>query len=1191
MRKFSLVLSLAAITAITMISRAESDEMIEKLLKDQQMADFKAENIYENEMGLAMGARFRHVPSGFVLDVLRIQSVPQAFMWVNSPPPSDQGEPHTCEHLLLGKGTKGRYVASLEDMSLGSSSAFTMQLKTCYHFHTAAGTDVFYDLLEAKLDAFINPNFSDEEIRREVANMGYSIDPVDSTLRLEEKGTVYAEMVRSYENPWSNLAREMGFLLFGQGHPVSYSSGGYPEAIRTMTPDDMWRFIGNTYHLNNMGMIVAIPDEIPLDGFLEKTSMILKRVEPDAGIAEDPAKAEDRLPPPRTASSGIIRQTYFPAENEDEPGLLVYSWPPERRLDVENELLLELFLANLAGGETSNLYRKFIDSEKRIMDIGANSVFGWLDSDPGRPVYVGFSNVKREATDETMIDSIRTIILAEIESILAYENGSPELSAFNERAKNRVTEWRRDQRKFLNTPPRFGFRGTGSRWMEHLKQLQKVEGFRKKLILEDAFRFAERLLDSGENFWPQYLRDWHLSDIEPFGVAARAKPELLKASEDARRQRIEAFVDNLKSRYVIEDTDQAIREFKDEYDAKTAAIEEEARKIEMPEFVDNPPLTLDDQLRYNVLQLPGGGQLVFSTFESMTSATAGLAFDLYVVPESDLLYVSALPIMMTEVGVLDDGQVVGYDEMIERIRREILSLDAYFSVNNRTGRVELVVRGAGTSGDEALKAVEWMEKVLFNPDWRPENLPRIRDAIDLYLKGMRNTTKGAEESWVQDPANAYWKQTNPLLLSANSFLTRIHALHRLRWMLKEAGSEEVQNGFSEFMMSLADYGHSANRDHLKSILDLLQGDSESQVPEGSRDIASAFIQLPEVAQELVKEAANDLGIILTDIPDATLGDDWEYLCLEMTADLKTEPSDALSDLKRVMTLLLRSDNVRGFLVANTANSEVLIPRLNALVESFDDSPSERQIYSDDPVIINRLKGRTPGLEKPVFVGLLNPNTRSGVFINTSDCANYETSDSETLLKFLSARLYGGGGAHSMFMKTWGAGLAYSNGLRSNESTGRLIYYAERCPDLAQTMQFVVNELRNAAEDPSLAEYAVAQAFVGNRAGARYEQRGEAMAADLADGLTSNIIRKFRENILKIRQDKDLYSKLSSRMESTYGEVLPGYGPKSADVSGAIYFIIGPEAQFKLYEDYLHGVEGNVTLYRLYPRDFWLTLDI
>ena len=209
----------------------------------------------------------------------------------------------------------------------------------------------------------------------------------------------------------------------------------------------------------------------------------------------------DRLPPPRTAPHGDLKHSYFPNQNEDEPGLLVYAWPPERDLRPEDEFLLELFIGNLSSGETSNLYRKFIDSETRIMDIGANAVFGWLDTDPGQPVYVGFSNVNRDATEIAMMDSIRSVIITEIETISGYSDDSPELQAFNERAKNRVIETRRDLRKFLNTPPRFGYRGTGSRWLEHLRHLQKIDGYRKNLTLQIELEFAEKLLASGGNFW------------------------------------------------------------------------------------------------------------------------------------------------------------------------------------------------------------------------------------------------------------------------------------------------------------------------------------------------------------------------------------------------------------------------------------------------------------------------------------------------------------------------------------------------------------------------------------------------------------------------------------------------------------------------------------------------------------------
>ena len=319
----------------------------------------------------------------------------------------------------------------------------------------------------------------------------------------------------------------------------------------------------------------------------------------------------------------------------------------------------------------------------------------------------------------------------------------------------------------------------------------------------------------------------------------------------------------------------------------------------------------------------------------------------------------------------------------------------------------------------------------------------------------------------------------------------------------------------------------------------------------------------------------------------SLANDWRYLCARIEMDLRTPSDKVFSDLNEVMNLIRRQDNVRGFMVANSADQKVLTPMIDSIVNRLAEIPSTPQVYSDREIIQSRLKERFPAMERSLFVGLVNDNTRMGVFVNSAPCASFEDTDPEVLLRFLAARLYGGGGAHSMFMKTWSAGLAYSNGLRSNEFTGRIIYYAERCPDLSQTMQFVVNELKNAPYDSTLAEYAVAQAFAAYRSGSRYEARGEAIAADLADGLTPEKVAAFRTEILNLRKDPDLYAKLRERMENVYGQVLPGYGSTADKVKDPIYFIIGPESQFKTYEEYLHSVEGDFTQYRLYPRDYWI----
>src|SRR6188508_1007010 len=169
------------------------------LTEGQTIGGFRATAVYLNDSDLPMGARFIHQRSGFTLDVLDIQSVPQAFVWVTTFPSSDMGEPHTQEHLLLGKGNKGRAVANQESMSLSVSTAFTMQWRTCYSFYTSAGADVFHDEFRRRLDAMLHPDYTDEEIRREVRNFGVTESAGAAggppRLGLEEKGSVYNEMV------------------------------------------------------------------------------------------------------------------------------------------------------------------------------------------------------------------------------------------------------------------------------------------------------------------------------------------------------------------------------------------------------------------------------------------------------------------------------------------------------------------------------------------------------------------------------------------------------------------------------------------------------------------------------------------------------------------------------------------------------------------------------------------------------------------------------------------------------------------------------------------------------------------------------------------------------------------------------------------------------------------------------------
>ena len=1164
-----------------------SEVTFNSLTANSTIADFNTECVYENEVGDVMGARFSHVNSGFVLDFLRIQSVPQAFMWVNSHPVSDQGEPHTLEHLLLGKGNKGRYVASLEEMRLGNSSAFTQQLRTCYHFHTSAGSDVFFELFDAKLDAMLHPTFSDEEIRREVMNMGITEGQVKGTLRLEEKGTVYNEMITSFERTWGNLYFELGKIMFGQSHPSSYSAGGFPAEIREMEADDIRKFHQTTHHLNNMGAVVTLPNDMPIEESLRQFSDILKKIEPDVKIATHPDDGLYDIPPYDPAPEGTMRQVSFPHQNENEPGVMVFGWPAQLELNLLDKYMFDLFTYILSRGQTSNLYRNFIDSQHREIDIGATSIYGWVSDEKGNPFYISVNNVDRTSANTEMMKSVADLILKEIAYIADMKDGSEELKKFNERIISRISQNKRELRDFLNSPPRFGYRGSGANWMEHLNRLHKEGGEKRSLSMNEVIAKSIEFATTEENIWRRYIEEWQLLSTLPFGVVTTPDPQYLSQTEIDRDIRITEYLSGLMEWYETDSEEAALSEYKKIYDEKTDVIKKKASEIEMPVFLDNPPMSLDDQLDYHVETLPGGGDMVISQFDNITGGTTGLAFDLYGVPESMLMYLSALPIFMTEIGVVKDGDKLSYENMQESLKREILRLKAAFTTNTRTERIELVVSGSGSNLNESIDALGWMESILINPDMSEENLPRIRDAIDMRLSALRNRTKGSEESWVNNPVDAFWKQSNPLYLSTSCFYTQAHALQRIKWQLTKAPESLENEKFTRFMYELAELPDEMNADELSRVIADLQNEDKSGKLFKRGKIGYNLKKMNDESLEIAEKALADLQHNLGEIPDENLNADWEYLCNSMMDDLAVEPSEVLKAEMNLLNHIRGQQNIRGYMISSESASNQIKPELDKIVSQFNNDQFHRFNYGSTPRIADRMNDRYADMERPVYVGLLNENTRAGIHINSAESASYYDFDEETLLNFMAARLYGGGGAHSMFMKTWSAGLAYSNGLRSNEFTGRLRYYAERCPDLSQTMQFVVDELKNAPFDPSLAGYAVAQAFTSVRSGNRYDSRGIAMAADLADGLTPEKVSRFRGKVIELGKRENIYDDLHERMISTYGQVLPGYGPSGSESNNANYFLIGPESQLQPYQDYLNSVEDDAILYRLYPRDFWL----
>ena len=731
------------------------------------------------------------------------------------------------------------------------------------------------------------------------------------------------------------------------------------------------------------------------------------------------------------------------------------------------------------------------------------------------------------------------MIVAELRRIAQLPDGDPELVAFDQGVQSRVTELRRRLAKFLDSPPGFGFRNTGSAWLGQLHLLEKAGGFRKSVTLRPELAKIEQILAGTANPWRDRLRAWGLLD-PPYGAGARPSPALRARLDRERGQRIAAELARLAQVYKTTGAAATLAKYQADYDRATRPLEEAAKATALPPLVATPPMTLDDELAYTIE--PVAGVPVFrATIESMQSARVALAFRLDAVPEADLMYLALLPDLMSQVGVFENGTVVTSAQVRERLRKEILELSVGFTTSPRSNRTELVVAGAGNDAAETRLAIGWMARALFAADWRLENLPRLRDLVDQEVTALRQEMQGAEEAWVRDPHDAWWRQGNPLHLHTSSFLTRAHDLHRLRWMLLDPRDPKVTAEVTGFLGELA----AASRLPRAELAQVVGG--AASAPAAAKRWSAALGKLSPKARALAQQALDDLKAMLPDLPDGSRAADWAYLCAQMAHDLAAG--------------------------APGLTSTVTAPTGPA-----------GQAYAQRRPIAERLRDHDPKAIEARYVGLVDPATSSGVFLNSAPATALTDTGEDAILDYLASNTFTGHGAHSLFMKTWAAGLAYSNGVHPLVQQGQIEYYAERCPLLPQTLRFVIDQLKAATIDTNIARYAIATAF-DSRIAASYEQRAAAMAGDLVDGVTPQVVKAFREKLLALASRGDLAQALAARMPKVYGAVMPGLGPAVRD---GVYFVIGPAKQLAAYEDYLHAAVGQATaLHRLYPRDFWI----
>jgi hypothetical protein len=595
-------------------------------------------------------------------------------------------------------------------------------------------------------------------------------------------------------------------------------------------------------------------------------------------------------------------------------------------------------------------------------------------------------------------------------------------------------------------------------------------------------------------------------------------------------------------------------------------------------------MTLDDSLTYRQTTAHGV-PAVASTFETMKSATVGLVLRLDGVAEADLPYLSLLPELLREVGVLRGGVPVPYDAMSDRLRREVLDLGVGFDTSFSTGRAELQITGSGDDVEETRRALGWMHDVLTSPDWRPENLPRIRDVVSRRAAQLRDVMSGPEEHWATATAEAYRRQDSALLAHTAAFLTRAHDAFRLSWLL-EGGDGKT----SKVLASLAPAGEKLDR---ASLTKLAQALATIDAPHDARP-STAFAEwltparaLPPASRDRVARAGRELGQLLADLPDGSLATDWASLCEGMARDSSRDPGETLDAFRRVLGTIAHTANARVWMVGSSKTEDAVSEDLARLLSALDAGPAPAVSHSARARITDRARARGATVFDARLAALVNPSTANGAVVNSAPTAGFDETRDGALVDFLAANVFGGSGTHSFYKRIWGAALAYSGGIGVSPRSARMHLYSDRCVDLGQLLRFVDSEVRAAPADPRFVEYAVANTF-GARTGDTYEQRANAMATDLVEGVTPERVRAFRARLLALRSRPGLADAIHARLPEVYGAVIPslssGMGANVPD--GALWFAIGPEAQLAHYETELRASRPKAAVLRLYPRDYW-----
>lgn len=337
--------------------------------------------------------------NGMKVIVWPVHNIPNValYNWVRAgsrnEAPGITGLAHFFEHMMFN-GTARRRPGDFDrlmEAQGGANNAFTSDDVTVYQdWFPRAALELIFDLESDR-----------------IAHLAFDPDVIES-----ERGVVYSERRLGVDdNNHGFLAEQVQATAFVE-HPYRFPTIGWPADIQSWTLQDLQRFFRTYYAPNNQTLVLA-GDVAPDEAFAlarKYFEPIPRHADPAPVRVVEPEQTEERrILVRRSAQTPLIHYAYKAPAAADERGPA-----------------LSLLMSILVDGDASRLYRRLVEQEKQVIDVGGN----WHEGFDPALLWLYFT--LPEGADP---DAVQRVIDAELDRVVNEGVSEAELR----RAKNLVS--------------------------------------------------------------------------------------------------------------------------------------------------------------------------------------------------------------------------------------------------------------------------------------------------------------------------------------------------------------------------------------------------------------------------------------------------------------------------------------------------------------------------------------------------------------------------------------------------------------------------------------------------------------------------------------------------------------------------------------------------------------------------------